>query len=50
MLTGFLIVYLSILFVAALPRWSYNRDWGYYPCSAIMVVLGIVLGIGLTTS
>jgi len=47
MMTLFLITYLSVLMVAALPRWSYNQNWGYYPCSAIMVALGTVLGLSV---
>lgn len=45
MLTFFLVVYLTALLVAALPRWQYSRNWGYYPSSAGMVVLGAVVGI-----
>jgi hypothetical protein len=47
MLTLFLIGYLSVLAVAALPRWSYNQHWGYYPCSAIAAVLASVVGASL---
>ncbi|HEX2593421.1 MAG TPA: DUF3309 family protein [Rhizomicrobium sp.] len=46
-MTLFLIAYLGALAVAALPRWDYNRNWGYYPCSAIMMILGTVIGVSL---
>lgn len=43
MLTLLVITYLSVLLIAALPLWSYNQNWGYYPSSAVTVVLGTVL-------
>jgi hypothetical protein len=43
MITLLVIAYLSVLLIAALPLWSYNRNWGYYPSSAVTVVLGTVL-------
>ena len=43
MLTLFLVVYLLAMLVAALPRWSYNQHWGYYPSYAILSVLGVVV-------
>jgi len=43
MSTMFVIAYLSVLLIAALPRWRYNRNWGYYPCYGVSAVLGTVL-------
>ena len=48
MLTALLILYLSLLLIAALPRWSYSQNWGYYPSSGVMIVLAVVVGLAIT--
>lgn len=34
-----LLIALIILFVLALPRWSHNARWGYYPSGGLGVIL-----------
>jgi hypothetical protein len=43
MLTPVLIVLLVVLLVGAFPAYPYSRGWGYYPSSALGVLLVIVL-------
>jgi hypothetical protein len=43
MLTPVLIVLLVVLLVGAFPAYPYSRGWGYYPSSALGVVLVILL-------
>jgi Protein of unknown function (DUF3309) len=43
MLTPVLIVLLVLLLVGAFPAYPYSRGWGYYPSSALGVLLVIVL-------
>jgi hypothetical protein len=40
----FVIVLLVLLLVAALPVWSYSRDWGTGPSRAVsLVAVGVTL-------
>jgi hypothetical protein len=41
-------VVLLVLALGAVPAWPYSREWGYYPSSALMVALIIVLALVLT--
>jgi hypothetical protein len=38
-----LLIVLILLFVGAVPRWGYSRDWGYAPSGGLGLVLTIVL-------
>ena len=42
------IVVLLVLALGAAPAWPHSRDWGYYPSSALVVALLIVLALVLT--
>ena len=43
-----LIVVLVLLLVAALPRWSHSRQWGYFPGGLLGLVLLVVIIMALT--
>jgi hypothetical protein len=43
-----LIVLLVLLLLGAVPRWSYNRSWGYGPSGLVGVVLLVILILVLT--
>jgi hypothetical protein len=43
-----LIIILILLLIGAVPRWGYNRGWGYGPSGILGVVLIIVLILLLT--
>jgi hypothetical protein len=43
MLTPVLIILLVLLLVGAFPAYPYSRGWGYYPSSALGVVLVVLL-------
>lgn len=45
MIILFVIPALILLFVAVVPTWPYNRNWGYYPTGGVgaILVLTIVL-------
>lgn len=43
MLSTILIVLLVLLLIGALPRWEYNRQWGYAPFGGLTTILIIVL-------
>jgi hypothetical protein len=38
-----LIIILIVLLVAAMPRWGYSRNWGYYPGYGLGTILLIVI-------
>jgi hypothetical protein len=38
-----LLVILILLLIGAFPTWPYSAGWGYYPASALGVILLIVL-------
>ena len=38
-----LLVLLIVLLLALVPRWPYNRNWGYRPSGALGVVLLVVV-------
>ncbi len=38
-----LLIVLFLLLVGALPRWGYNRNWGYGPTGIVGVLLIILL-------
>jgi uncharacterized membrane protein len=45
-----LLILVILLFVGALPRWGYSRNWGYGPSGGlglILVILVIVLLLGV---
>jgi hypothetical protein len=41
-------VILLVLALGAIPAWPYSREWGYYPSSALVVALLIVLALVLS--
>lgn len=43
MLGTILIVLLILLLIGAIPRWNYNRQWGYAPTGAITFLLILVI-------
>jgi len=43
MLATALIVVVILMFIGALPRWSYSRSWGYGPSGGLGLVLVILL-------
>jgi len=45
-----LLVLASALFLAAFPRWSYSRQWGYAPSGTlgfVALALGVQLLLGV---
>lgn len=38
-----LVAVLILALLGALPRWTYNRNWGYYPTGGVGVVLFVVV-------
>ena len=47
MLGLILLIVLILLLVGALPRWNYNREWGYGPTGIVGLLLVILLVIWL---
>ena len=43
MLYTILIVILVLMLIGALPRWNYNREWGYAPFGVLTTILIIIL-------
>lgn len=43
MLGTILIIILILALIGAIPRWPYNRGWGYWPGGLISLVLIIVV-------
>lgn len=43
-----LIIFLVVLLVGGLPRWNYNKHWGYGPSSVVGVLFVIALVLLLT--
>jgi hypothetical protein len=43
MLGTILIVILILALLAALPRWTHSRDWGYAPTGGVGLVLLVVV-------
>ncbi len=44
-----LLILLIILFIGAIPRWPYSRNWGYVPSSGfglVLIVLVIFILLG----
>jgi hypothetical protein len=42
-----LLVILLILFIGAMPNWSYSRNWGYIPSTGLGLALGAFLLLAL---
>jgi len=38
-----ILIILILLLIGAVPRWGYNRGWGYGPSGILGVILVIVL-------
>jgi hypothetical protein len=38
-----LLILLMILLVSAIPRWGWNRNWGYAPSALFGIALVVVL-------
>lgn len=32
-----------VLAILSLPRWTYNRSWGYYPFGVLLIILFILI-------
>ncbi len=43
MLGLILLIIVILLLIGAVPRWPYNRDWGYAPSGLLGVVLIVLL-------
>ena len=43
MLGTVLLILLILLLIGAIPRWDYNRHWGYAPTGVISFALIIIL-------
>jgi hypothetical protein len=43
MLGTILIIILILLLIGAVPRWNYNRQWGYAPFGVLTTVLIIIV-------
>jgi amino acid permease len=43
MLGIILVAVLILALLAALPRWSHSRNWGYYPTGGVRVILFVVV-------
>lgn len=43
MLGTILIVILVLLLIGAIPRWNYNREWGYAPFGSLTAILIVIL-------
>jgi hypothetical protein len=43
MLGLILVIVLVLLLVGSVPRYGYNRNWGYYPSGGIGLILAIVI-------
>jgi uncharacterized protein DUF3309 len=43
MLGTFLVVFLILALVGALPRWSHSREWGYVPTGGVGLALFVVV-------
>jgi len=43
MLGTILVIFLILVLLGAVPRWSHSRDWGYAPTGGIGLVLLIVV-------
>ena len=48
MLGTILIILLILALVGAVPRWGYNRGWGYGPSGITGVLLIVVLVLALS--
>jgi Protein of unknown function (DUF3309) len=48
MLPTVIIVVLVVMLLGAVPSWSYNRDWGYYPGGFLGMVLLVMIVLVLT--
>lgn len=43
MLGTILLIILILLLLGALPRWNYNRGWGYVPFGTLTTILIIIV-------
>jgi hypothetical protein len=41
-LTSILVILLVLVLVAALPVYSFSRDWGYFPSGALALIVTAV--------
>ncbi len=48
MLGTVLVILLILVLLGAVPRWGYNRSWGYGPSGLVGILLIIVLVLALT--
>jgi hypothetical protein len=43
MLGTILLIILILLLIGAVPRWNYNREWGYAPFGGLTLILIIII-------
>jgi hypothetical protein len=43
-----LLIILVLLLVGAVPRWNYNRGWGYMPSGLLGIIVIVVVILLLT--
>ncbi len=43
MLGTILLIILILLLIGAIPRWNYNREWGYAPFGGLITIFIIIL-------
>jgi FtsH-binding integral membrane protein len=48
MLSTILIVFVVLMLVGALPRWSHSSGWGYYPSGGIGLLLLVLVILAMT--
>jgi len=48
MLSTILIVFVVLMLVGALPRWSHSSGWGYYPSGGIGLLLLVLVILAIT--
>lgn len=41
-LTSILVILLVLVLIAALPVYSYSRDWGYFPSGTLALIVTMV--------
>ncbi|HEY2811167.1 MAG TPA: DUF3309 family protein [Rhabdochlamydiaceae bacterium] len=50
MLATILLIILILLLIGAIPRWNYNRQWGYAPfglLTTVLIIIVILLLLGI---
>lgn len=47
-LTFLILMILGSIFVVTVPIWSFSRRWGYFPCSIMLVLIVVIIGVSFT--